>query len=116
MRPSADDAKPPQEVRITELRVEPWPDGRRVRVHLTLTPFLQSPNLSALLMDTDGRELARADIIETADDRIVFTMHIRAPQAEGTYQLSVQINYAEIGLVDQQTTTFSVSPASGGDV
>ena len=29
---------PPEEVRIRELTAEPWPDGRRVRVYVELTP------------------------------------------------------------------------------
>jgi hypothetical protein len=114
-RPAPDDALPPEEVRFTELRVEPWPDGRRVRVHLTLTPFQQNPNLDVILSDASGEEAGRVDIIETAEYRIVFTMHIRSAQASGPFSLKANISYPEIGVVATQTTSFEILPDSGGD-
>ncbi len=85
------EALPPQQVRFLDLHVEPWPDGRRVRVHVTLTPFQQNPNLEAVISDADGHEVARASIIENADDRFVFTMHIRAASVGGAYNLAATI-------------------------
>ena len=110
------DALPPAEVRFSELRVEPWPDGRRVRVHLTLTPFQQNPNLEAVLTDAAGQSIASTTVIETADTRMVFTMHIRTPQTAGQYQLSASISYPDLGVVDEQSTTFIIDQAAGGEV
>ena len=36
---------PPGETRISAVRAEPWPDGRRVSVEVEITPFQQRPNL-----------------------------------------------------------------------
>ena len=115
LRPLHEDAKPPQEVRFTELRVEPWPDARRVRVHVTLTPFEQYPNLEAVLARSAGEEVSRAAIIETAENRIVFTLHIRAPEAAGTYWLTATITYPDFGTVDEQTISFELGQPTGGD-
>ena len=44
-----------KEVRIIELRAEPWPeDGRRVRIHLEVTPFLERPNLEVPITDASS--------------------------------------------------------------
>ncbi len=105
------EALPPQQVRFLDLHVEPWPDGRRVRVHVSLTPFQQNPNLEAVILASDGHEVARASIIENADDRFVFTMHIRADPAAGIYSLAATIEYDDIGKVDERTVSFETSEA-----
>ncbi len=104
------DARPPAEVRFTELRVEPWPDGRRIRVHVSLTPFQKNPNLEAAITDANGREVSRASIIETADVRFVFTMHIRSEDVGGVYTLSANLNYEETGQVDARSFNFETHP------
>ena len=114
-RPPVEGAKPPAEVRITGLRAEPLPDGSRVRVHLTLTPFLENPNLEAVLADEAGRELTRATIIENVDTAIVFTLHVRPPANGGAYFLKMVITYPEIGAVDEQTLPFAIDRQPGGD-
>ncbi len=103
-------------MRFTELRVEPWPDGRRIRVHLTLTPFQQKPNLDVALTDASGNEAGQVAIIETAEHRIVFTMHIRSAQTTGPFTLTANISYPEHGVVATQTTSFEIEPPSGGDI
>jgi hypothetical protein len=108
---------------LTELRVEPWPDGRRVRVHITLTPFQQKPSLEAVLSDTDHTPLASSSIIETADKRLVFTMHLRPapggaplPGTPRGYHLTAAVIYPEIGVVDERSITFEVHPPAGEDI
>ncbi len=111
-----EEALPPAEVRLTELRVEPWPDGRRVRVHLTLTPFLKYPSLEAVIHQSADRPVAGASIIETIEDRIVFTMHLRSTTAGEPYRLTVTVHYPEIGVVDERSLSFEVHPAAGEDI
>jgi hypothetical protein len=117
-RPRAlpEDAKPPLEVRLTELRVEPWPDGQRLRVHLTMTSFQENPSLDVVLADDLGEEIARADIIETAENRIVFTLHIRHPSLSGNYQLTANINYPENGTVDTKSIGFQIASDMNGEL
>jgi hypothetical protein len=114
-RPLSEDEKPPSEVRFTELRVEPWPDGRRIRVHLTMTPFQENPSLDVILADDRGEEISRADIIETAENRIVFTLHIRNRSLNDSYQLTANLTYPENGTVDTRSITFQVTPDSRGE-
>ena len=114
-RPPPPSALPPDQVRIVELRAEPWPGGRRVRVHLTITPFEQNPNLDVVLTAPDGSDAARTAIIETAEARIVFTMHNRSAVAAGSFTVTVHLSYSALGVVDTQSTTFTFDPAAGGD-
>jgi hypothetical protein len=114
---TAPGARPPAEVRFTELRVEPWPDGRRVRVHVSITPFQKNPNLEASITDAAGHEVARVNIIETADVRFVFTMHLRGEEIKGTFTLTANLNYEEVGNVDARSLSFETraTPAEGTD-
>ncbi len=103
-----EDAVPPQEVRLEELRVEPWPDDpRRVRVHLQVTPFQARPNLQVNILDTGGETIASATIVEAMQHRMVFTMHIRTPEVGDRYTLAVEVSYPDIGVVDQGTLEFN---------
>lgn len=93
---------PPQEVRILELRGEPWPeDGRRVRIHIEMTPFLERPNIEVNISDKDGKEVSSIDIIESIEFRMTFTMHIRSSEAQGPFTLSAALKYPELGVIDQ---------------
>jgi hypothetical protein len=105
-----EDGLPPQEVRIVSLRAEPWPeDGRRIKIHLELTPFLERPNLEVAITDAQSQEVASINIIETIDDRMTFTMHLRGEVVSGEYTLSASVFYPEIGPVDQKSTPFETS-------
>lgn len=109
---SPEDGLPPAEVRINDLHVEPWPDGRRIRVHVDLTPFQKRPNLQARITGREGQEIASIAIIESMEARLVFTMHLRMPDPKGRYSLTLALNYDDIGLVDERTLDFEVHPES----
>ena len=105
-----EDGLPPQEVRILSLRAEPWPENdRRVRIHLDLTPFNERPNLEVSIMDAGDREVASITIIESIEDRMTFTMHIRGEDVHGPYMLSANVLYPEIGSVDQKSVPFETN-------
>ncbi len=84
---------PPAEVRIKDLRAEPWPDGQRVRVFLEITPFQKRPSGEIAIINAAGDEVASINIIETIVPRMEFTMHLRPPQASGEYALTAIIFY-----------------------
>jgi hypothetical protein len=94
-----EDALPPEEVRILDLHAEPWQDGRRIRVHITLTPFQQPPNLEASIYDLQGNEVSHASIIENIDDKLVITMHLRDRESQAEYWLEVSLSFPEMGTV-----------------
>lgn len=83
---------PPEEVRIRELRAEPWPDGRRVKVYLEVDPFQKRPNLDVFIMDREEEVVADISLIETMTRKMEFTMHIRQKKS-GSYTLRVILYY-----------------------
>lgn len=94
---------PPDEVRVKELRAEPWPDKRRVRVYLEITPFQQRPNGNITIIDAAGEEVASVSFIETIDPKMEFTIHLRRQETSGEYSVSATLFYEEnAGTQDDQ--------------
>jgi hypothetical protein len=87
---------PPEEVRLRTLDASLRPDGVRVDVHLELTPFQERPNLELSLANAEGRDLASLSVVEAIDPKMDFTMHLRQPDTEGTYNLKVQVFYSDV--------------------
>lgn len=112
---------PPNEVRIKELRAEPWPDNRRVRITLELTPFQKRPNGEVTITNPLGDDVANVSIIESITPRMEFTMHLRGESPPGHYHVSATIFYVteredqdatseeqESMIVDQASTNFQL--------
>jgi hypothetical protein len=103
---------PPEEVRVIELRAEPWPEGDRVRIHLELTPFQKRPNLHIAITNSANVGVTEVDIIEAFETRMTFTMHLRDQKQAGPFTLSASIYYPEMGTVAQSSTTFETPQPS----
>lgn len=103
---------PPAEVRFLDVHIEPWSeDWRKVRVHLQITPFLERPNIEVIIKDPQEEEVASIYIVESIDDRMVFTMHIRSPEINrGSFTLQASLQYPEAGTVAQERVVFNTLP------
>lgn len=84
---------PPDEVRIRQLKAEPWPDGRRLRVYLELSPFQKKPDGEISVVSNTGIEVANVSIIETMDPKMEFTLHLRGEEPQGLYRVNAVIFY-----------------------
>ncbi|MBT3322637.1 MAG: hypothetical protein HN392_10175 [Anaerolineae bacterium] len=84
---------PPEETRILELSAKPYPDARRVRVELEMSPFLVRPHLDLIILDPQGAEAATASIIEPMTWKQVFTVHLRTEKQIGEYTLHLRLFY-----------------------
>lgn len=91
----ADIPLPPDEVRIRELRVDPWPDGRRLKVYLEVTPFQKRPSGEVQITDMEGNPVASANIIETIDPKMEINLHLRAEDNRGEYLASIVLFYLQ---------------------
>ena len=113
---------PPEEVRLRELRAEPWPDVLRVKVFLELTPFQKRPSAEVILTGPDGGEAARTSILETMSRKMEFNLHLRPDALAGEYTLAVTVYYQKLPnpeqpeapmpeplMVDRCQTTFYIS-------
>jgi hypothetical protein len=86
---------PPDEVRIRQFQAELWPDKRRVRIHLVITPFQVRPSGEITITDEEGTEVAAFSIIETISPRMEFTVHLRGDQDAGKFTASASLFYYE---------------------
>jgi len=84
---------PPKEVRIKELRAEPWPDNRRVNIYLEVSPFQKRPNAEVNIINPQGGKSASASIIETMNPRMELTLHLRGENLPGEYHVSALLFY-----------------------
>jgi len=105
-------ALPPPQVHFTKLSAEPWPDGRRIRVSLELSPFQQPPNLVLAVHDREDNEVSRIVFVETQETSLTFTMHLRGSVLPGRYSLTASVSYPELEEFNPTTIHFSVHPAA----
>jgi hypothetical protein len=128
---------PPNEVRIRELRIDPFPDHRRIRISLQITPFQTRPNIDILITNENEEESGSLTIIESIDPKMEFTVHLKDVEPSGKYIMSSQIYYYEddqntaakasqqeegihqlptnVKIVDQRQTTFVIENLPDGD-
>lgn len=95
---------PPADTRLVEIKAEPYPDGKRLRVMLTMTPFQKKPYLELNPIDTMDAIVATTSIVEPATTKLELTMHIRKLLigAINPFTLSTTLYYPEIGEVDHR--------------
>lgn len=91
----ADIPLPPGEVHIRSFEAQAYPDGRRVRVCLEISPFQKKPSAEIALLTLDGAEAASISIIETIDPRMEMTLHLRGPQVATHYAARAELYYLE---------------------
>jgi len=103
-------ALPPEKVRFLDVKVEPWPDGRRVKVLMQLTPFLKPPNLEIRVENGQDEPVARVDIIETNTSKLVFTIHLRGQETGPfrQYALVSRLYYPDLESGDTNQLVFQV--------
>jgi len=101
----ADAPVPPEEVRIREFTATPYPDGRRVKIYLEVTPFLKRPSGEIFLKNQEGQILASANIIETMTNKMELTLHIRGGADAGEYRVCADVFYQEVPREDPNGET-----------
>jgi hypothetical protein len=99
----------PEETRITSLKAEPYPDGRRLHVNIEMTPFQIRPHLEVILSNGNGDEIQTTSIVEPLTWKIEFTMHIRG-ELMNPYTLSAILFYPDGPSTESQVFTFDVTP------
>ena len=87
---------PPNEVYIRQFNAQPYPDGRRVRVYLEISPFQKRPSAEISIFDAEGQEISNVNIIETIDPRMEMTMHLRGSQQNGVCTIRADVFYDSV--------------------
>jgi hypothetical protein len=86
---------PPSEVRILNMTLDPYPDGRRVRVFIELTPFQKKPHGDVWIKDNAGNVVAEASFIEAVTKQFEMILHLRSFDPEGKYTASLILFYSQ---------------------
>jgi hypothetical protein len=111
--------RPRAEVRLGDIAVRPYPDGRRMKLHFSLTPFAERPSVDMTVTNAAGQEVASLHLIEAMDDAFDFTVHLRGPEPHGEHQMRLVLFYPETDepgaprqVVDEQTVSFDPTEAA----
>ncbi|MCS7009987.1 MAG: hypothetical protein N2049_07050 [Anaerolineales bacterium] len=101
---------PPEKMRILALHVESYPDGRRLRIRLEITPFQKRPELELELTDRQGLPCGSVSLIEPMSWSLELTMHIRNKQDTviSPLTLTAILLYPDIGEIDRRQITFDI--------
>jgi hypothetical protein len=59
--------RPLSEARISAYRIMPWPDGTRVTVEMTMTPFREFPDFDVLIVSDAGEVLKQSSMVASMD-------------------------------------------------
>ncbi len=86
---------PPNEVRILNVTPDPYPEGRRVRIFMELTPFLLKPHGNIFIYNKSGDLVAEASFIEAVSPNFEMVLHLRALDPDGEYRVSITLYYME---------------------
>lgn len=87
---------PPGEVHIRQFSAKPYPDNRRLRVYLEISPFQKRPSAEISIYNPEGKVVASANVIETIDPRLEMTMHMRGNTPSGEYEVKTVLFYEEL--------------------
>lgn len=110
------DRKPREQVKIETIEVQPYPDRRRVYVHIVVTPFEVRPNL-LLTARTEADEIVcEMSVIETMHHDMEFTLHLRGvDEPRGLYTLTATLYYeSKNPPQDEVIEAFDIPADDGG--
>ena len=120
--------RPPEEVRLTKVDVQPRSGGKQVKIHLELTPFMKRPNVEVSITSRAGKEVGHTNILETMLHTLEFTMHLLQVDAGEELTMQTTVYYQKLPepsdapkdmplpdplIVDRNTTTIKLTSEAG---
>nr|BAL53507.1 hypothetical protein HGMM_F07C06C29 [uncultured Chloroflexota bacterium] len=96
----------PENTHILNMEARPYPDGRRVRLILEMTPFRVRPHIEILVTNAEGEEVASSSIIEPMSWKLEVTLHLRDGGGHNPYTMQARLFYPEGPEDAPQTVTF----------
>lgn len=109
--------RPPDEIKIEKINASPYPDNRRVKVSITVTPFRERPNLEITILDANGRPVANTSAIGLMNFATSYVLHLRGVQdPAGTYTIRVQLFYESLDEIqDTCEADMRIPPATSDE-
>lgn len=106
---------PREAMRFESVDVQPYPDGRRVKLAFTFPPFLERPSVEAWVTNAEGTTVATMLLIEAMEQSFDFTVHLRDPEPRGAHTLHLQLFYLlndenpeDKQIMDERAVAFSI--------
>jgi hypothetical protein len=106
---------PPEQTRLLDLQVVPYPDQRRLRIALEITPFQKRPNIEIALTDPAGNPAGSTSIVEPMGWKLELTLHVRpqvSPPPVGTFHLTACLSYPDLPDLDRRTIPVELTAPS----
>ncbi len=85
--------KSQKEVRLNELGLYVYEDGRRVAIGFNLTPFLERPSILVTITNAQGDEAASLSVIEAMEPNFNLTVHLRDGAHQDPYEVEAIVYY-----------------------
>ena len=103
---------PRDEVHITEVTVAVYPDRRRVRVEVDVTPFRERPNFEIAILNPEGRPIAGSSAVGVMNFKTAYTLHLRTPDdPAGQYTVQVVLYYDDLAAPqDRKSMLLEIPP------
>lgn len=105
------------ELRFDQVSVQPYADGRRVKLLFKFPPFRDRPSVDAWVVNAAGEVVAAMSLIEAMEQEFDFTLHLRGPEPRGEHTLRLALFYLHDDqnpenrqVVDERAITFTLEP------
>jgi len=82
-----------EDVRINQLGLYVYPDGRRLAVGFDITPFIERPSIDVNLYNDRGEPAGSLTVIEADETNFTLTMHLRDRSPTARYLLQAELYY-----------------------
>ncbi len=112
LTPRDPEARPPHEVRITSIGARPYGDGRRILLHLQLTPFEERPSVHVEVTSPSGRLAGSVSIVESDSPEMELTVHLRGEIEPGLHRIQAFLQYGDQPAQDRAETSLEIEPPS----
>jgi hypothetical protein len=106
-----------EDVRLKQLGLYVYPDGRRVAVGFDLTPFRERPSIEVRVVNERGEAAGWLNVIETLEANFSLTMHLRDKEPTERYEVTAVVYYAtpETERMDVHSLTRTFDATRPGD-
>jgi hypothetical protein len=108
---------PRSEMHFADVQVQPYADGRRVKLTLKFPSFEERPSVDAWVTNAEGDVVASLSLIEAMEQEFDFTLHLRGPEPRGAHILHLVLYYLagydrpdEKQLIEQRAIPFTLQP------
>lgn len=84
-----------EDVRLRQLGLYVYEDGRRVAIGFNLTPFAERPSLEVTATNEEGQVAGSMTVIEALSPNFNLTMHLRDENPTQNYAIDVVVFYKD---------------------